>query len=369
MGQAVPRPGALTIDSFPYAVIDFETTGYSPERGDRVVEVAVIRMTSKGEVVNEYTTLVNPGRDTGPVFIHDIATKDVTEAPPFGEIIGDLIPLLRGSVLVAHNVKYDSAFLAAEFAIAGYPLPNIPTLCTLSLSYMLHTEALHHKLLDCCKCEGIPFEETHNALSDARATSQLLLAYFGVARKRRVVELRALACKNIGSPGRDWPDLGASGHVLPRSPMARPQPPDLPYLTRLIARLSGHGVANPDVGAYADLLDHVLQDRRVTANEAEGLLETAQRYGLNRAQALELHVNYLAQLIEVALADGVVSEAEQADLETVCALLGLTPSTLDAFLAEGRVQQNAPLIEEPGVSARSVGASPPKPAGGGSRRT
>jgi len=52
-----------------------------------------------------------------------------------------------------------------------------------------------------------------------------------------------------------------------------------------------------------------------------------------------VHVSYLEQLIEAALADGVVSVAERTDLETVCVLLGLSPSMLDAQLAEERSLQ------------------------------
>jgi DNA polymerase III epsilon subunit family exonuclease len=326
----------LMLDSLPYAVIDFETTGYSPQRGDRVVEVAIVRLTPQGQMEREYSTLVNPGRDAGPVYVHDITNRDVADAPTFAEIAGDLVGFLRGAVLVAHNAKYDSEFLTAEFATAGYPLPGIPTLCTLLLSYMLHPEATRHRLPDCCARDGVVFEEVHNALSDARATAQLLLADFGAARKRHVLELRALACKPLVLSEAGWPDLVASGRVLPRLPVARSPSPDTPYLARLVAKLSGHGVMNPDVASYAHMLDHVLQDRRVTENEASVLMETAERYGLTRTQALEVHVSYLGQLIDAALADGVVSETEMRDLGAVAALLGLSASMLDAVLTERR---------------------------------
>ena len=53
-----------------FAVIDVETTGLFPGRLDRVVEVAVVRATGDGEILDEFETLVNPGRDLGPSSLH-----------------------------------------------------------------------------------------------------------------------------------------------------------------------------------------------------------------------------------------------------------------------------------------------------------
>jgi DNA polymerase-3 subunit epsilon len=340
------RPGVLTFDDVPCCILDFETTGFSPQRGDRVVEVGIVRLTAQGKVKTEYSTLINPGRDTGAVYVHDITAKDVVDAPTFREVAGDLIQLMRGAVLVAHNAQYDGDFLAAEVIRAGYPLLNIPILCTLWLSYVLYPEALRHKLGDCCGRDGIEFEEMHNALGDARATSALLLAYFGMGRKRHVLELRKLGCKNLPISETGWPDVAPSGHVLARVPTARAKPPDVPYLAQLVARLDGHHAGmGHDGAAYLELLDHVLQDRSVTENEAEVLVETARRYGLDRSEAMEAHLMYLDHLIHAAMEDGVVSEAERSDLDSVCASLGQSPLILDAMLANRRDAQTASPAE------------------------
>lgn len=63
-----------------YAVVDVETTGFSPAWQDRVVEVAVVHVTSDGLVDGESCTLVNPGRDMGPQKVHGIAAADVLAA-------------------------------------------------------------------------------------------------------------------------------------------------------------------------------------------------------------------------------------------------------------------------------------------------
>src|SRR4030043_2437657 len=90
-----------------FAVVDLETTGLFPDRNDRILEVAVIRMNEEGDIVDEYNSLVNPHRDVGPTHIHGISSKDVISAPNFGDIAGDIIHLITGAIFVSHNVHFD----------------------------------------------------------------------------------------------------------------------------------------------------------------------------------------------------------------------------------------------------------------------
>src|SRR3954453_21271653 len=92
----------------PYAVIDVETTGFSPAAGDRIVEIAIARVDASGRIEDEYATLLNPdGCDTGPVFIHGISSDAVRDAPRFAEVLGDILTRLDGCVIVAHNAAFE----------------------------------------------------------------------------------------------------------------------------------------------------------------------------------------------------------------------------------------------------------------------
>jgi DNA polymerase-3 subunit epsilon len=75
--------------------------------------------------------------------------------------------------------------------------------------------------------------------------------------------------------------------------------------------------------SYADLLDRVLEDRRITADEIDGLTELALSWNLTRETITEIHRSYLTSLIAVALADDMLTDAERADLDLVARLLGL----------------------------------------------
>jgi DNA polymerase III epsilon subunit-like protein len=66
-----------------YAVLDVETTGLAARRYDRVIEVAVVRLSPTGSVTGRYVTLINPNRDVGPTDCHGITASDLTHAPRF----------------------------------------------------------------------------------------------------------------------------------------------------------------------------------------------------------------------------------------------------------------------------------------------
>ena len=96
-----------------FAVIDVETTGLFPG-SHRIAEIAVVHVEPDGTVSNRWETLVNPQRDLGPQHIHGIRAADVLQAPVFGDIAHDVMDLLAGRVLVAHNVRFDYRFVSHE---------------------------------------------------------------------------------------------------------------------------------------------------------------------------------------------------------------------------------------------------------------
>ncbi len=105
-----------------FAVIDFETTGFAARKADRVVEIGVVCLDHSGEVVEEWTTLVNPGRDVSARHVHGITARDVYGAPRFDEVAGLLAESLRGRILAAHNLSFEAQFLVGEFGRLGHEL-------------------------------------------------------------------------------------------------------------------------------------------------------------------------------------------------------------------------------------------------------
>jgi DNA polymerase-3 subunit epsilon len=158
-----------------FAVVDVEATGSSSRR-HRVVEVAVVLLDRDLEPEGEFATLVDPQGPVGPTHIHGIEPAHLGGAPRFAGIAARLLTLLRGRVLVGHNVGCDRAFLAAEYARVGVRLPAVPEVCTMRMAADRHREhpvPYGLSLRACAQALGVVGWAPHTALGDARATAAL----------------------------------------------------------------------------------------------------------------------------------------------------------------------------------------------------
>ncbi len=278
----------VTLSDLEYAVVDLETTGLFPAKHDRVVEIAIVRMSGDGSTTEEFATLVNPGRDVGPTQIHGITARDIVDAPPFSEIIGDVLERLSGAVVVAHNASFDKGFLVSECEKSGVNLPQFPTLCTLRLTSILSEHAVGRTLGACCSHFGIKEAGVrHSAADDARACSLLLARCLERASLFGINSLSDLIGDDAKFPDQ-WPALPPSGKTLRRCEALKLREFQPHYLARLVTRLMGpsHREISPAVNAYLALLDRVLEDRLVTECEAESLFSLALQYHLEGDQVV-----------------------------------------------------------------------------------
>jgi DNA polymerase III subunit epsilon len=289
----------------PFAVLDLETTGFSPRLGDRVAEVAVVLVDDAGRVEDEWCTLVNPERDLGPQRVHGIAAADVALAPTFERVAPDLLRLLAGRVLVAHNASFDTRFLRAELGRAGVAAAIDPLAC-------LCTQQLAGRYLDgprglaaCCAAVGVVHDGVHSALGDARATAGLLGHLLALAADDACWDVARAAADGVrwalhGDRGVEPVTRGASrrhGHwlaALDAGPASRPG-------ATTNGAVSGAAVA--DAG-YLALLELALLDRYVSATERAALLDLARRADLGRADVERLHRDHLAALAREILDTG-----------------------------------------------------------------
>ena len=163
-----------------FAVVDLETTGLYPSRGDRIVEIGIVALDASLRPKAEWTTLVNPRRDVGPTSIHGITAGQVANAPSFRDIVGDVADCLGDRIVVGHNVRFDQGFLGAEFARAGFAVEWVPGLDTMWLAASITSQ---RRLHDCCQSLGIDTGRSHSAICDARAAAQLLVCCLGRLRE------------------------------------------------------------------------------------------------------------------------------------------------------------------------------------------
>jgi DNA polymerase-3 subunit epsilon len=243
-----------------------------------------------------------------------------------------LLDVLRGRVVVAHNVQFDQRFLQAEFTRAGIPLPELPAMCTMQLAPQYLRGLPARSLAACCATAGISLDGAHAAAADARAVAQLLARYASLNRQVPADWLQALAAAARIA----WPVLPLTDtQLVTREAAARARDEEVPFLARLVQELPRTG-AGAGIESYLAVLDTVLEDRRVTATEEESLSELADALGISANAAAVAHQMYLGALAVAAWADGVVTDAEHADLTEVARLLGFPASAVDIELATAR---------------------------------
>ncbi|MGW6635337.1 TerD family protein [Streptomyces cyaneofuscatus] len=161
--------------AFDWALVDVETSGVIARR-DRVLSVAVVTIGPDGEQTGEFSTLLNPGCDPGPVHVHGLTAERLLGAPTFEQVAGRIGALLQDRVLVAHNAQFDYDFLAHEFARARLYLPVSRRLCTLALNRQVDPPAPDMNLGTLAAHYGVEQTRAHDALDDTRVLAGILRA-------------------------------------------------------------------------------------------------------------------------------------------------------------------------------------------------
>jgi len=153
-----------------FVVFDVETTGLAATA--RVVEFAAVVLDERGEEVERFDTLIDPGGPTGPSWLHGVTPEMVTGAPTFEEVAGRIEHLLRDRVHVAHNIAFDRAVLGSELRRLGVTWPLVHNgICTAALS---ERRLGGRSLTQACRLAGIEHPTPHRALPDVLATVELL---------------------------------------------------------------------------------------------------------------------------------------------------------------------------------------------------
>jgi DNA polymerase III subunit epsilon len=168
-----------------WAVIDVETSGFRPGNA-RIISLAVLALDADGRVEESVVSLLNPGVDPGPTHVHGLTAAMLEDQPQFGEIVGDVVELVRGRTLVAHNVAFDYAFLAAEAELADTELPIDSVMCTVELARRLELGIDNLRLETLAAHWGVTQRRPHDAFDDAVVLTGVLAAELERARERDV---------------------------------------------------------------------------------------------------------------------------------------------------------------------------------------
>ncbi len=164
-----------------FCVVDLETTGGSPARGSRITEIGAVTVRG-GQVIGEFQSLVNPDQ-TIPAFITvltGITHQMVVEAPRIAAVLPSFLEFARGAVLVAHNAPFDVGFLkhAARDLQMEWPGFDVLDTAVIARQALTRDEVPNVKLSTLAARFNATTTPNHRALSDARATVDVLHALF-----------------------------------------------------------------------------------------------------------------------------------------------------------------------------------------------
>lgn len=157
-------------------VFDFETSGMSPAKGARVIEVGAVRLRD-GNIIDRFQSLANPNiiLDDFIIDFTGITNEMVSTAEPINEVMDKFSDFIGDDFLVAHNASFDQKFLEAELLRIGCRR-SLTFGCSMLVSRRVYPQAPNHKLATLVDYKDLPTTGTyHRALADAEMTAYLWL--------------------------------------------------------------------------------------------------------------------------------------------------------------------------------------------------
>jgi DNA polymerase-3 subunit epsilon len=328
-----------------FVVLDVETTGLDPA-ASRIVEIALATV-ENGMILETWTTRFNPEGPVGKTEIHGITDADVASAPLFGEKAEEILKRINGIAVVAHNSRFDLAFLRAEFQRANLTMPWIAGICTLTISNYYQPHLSRRRLADCCEDIGIAISNAHSATGDVQATARLF-HYYMIPNKRptpRKEELDIL--KNPNGNSSEIKSVVIKNPIIAQriaeSKKAQNQQPVTSVykeLAKILAACSFQEVLEKEnfTGefSYLEKVIEFLADGVLTDSELQELNSLAAVYSLSESQIQASHISLLTAFAIQALKDESISVTEKDELKSLASSLGVNQKSLTDVIREAK---------------------------------
>jgi DNA polymerase-3 subunit epsilon len=164
-------------------VLDTETTGLDPLRGDRLVEVGCVELFNRMPTGQTFHRYMNPEREmSAEAFaVHGLSTQFLADKPFFHEVVDEFLEFIGDAPLVIHNASFDISFINAELdRIKRSPIPRERLVDTLLLARRKHP-GVSNRLDDLCSRYAIDnsHRTKHGALLDAELLAEVYVDLIG----------------------------------------------------------------------------------------------------------------------------------------------------------------------------------------------
>ena len=157
-------------------VLDTETTGLSPDNGDRVIELGCVELLDRRLTGNNLHLYFNPERDSHPdaLRVHGLTTEFLSDKPKFGQMAEQILAYLSGAELIIHNAPFDVGFLNKELSLLGLkPLSAYVAKVTDSLAMAKEIYPGKRNSLDAL-CSRLEVDNSGRTLHGALLDAELL---------------------------------------------------------------------------------------------------------------------------------------------------------------------------------------------------
>src|SRR6201989_787082 len=172
-------------------VLDTETTGLDPLRGDRLVEIGCVEIFNRMPTGQSYHVYINPERDmpAEAFAVHGLSGEFLATKPLFTEVVDDFLAFIADAPLVIHNASFDISFINAELdRIKRAPIPRERLVDTLLLARRKHP-GVSNRLDDLCSPYSIDnsHRTKHGALLDAELLAEVYVDLTGSRQSQLIL--------------------------------------------------------------------------------------------------------------------------------------------------------------------------------------
>ncbi len=196
--QLSNTPFNYDISQIEFVVVDVETTGLNPESGDRVLEVAAVKLCG-GAIIDTFDSLINPQRpiSMGAYMVNRISASMVAKAPTFAEVATKFLNFVDNGIIAAYNSPFDLSFLNYELRLAGHPSLNNHNIDVLKFARLLLPGLSSYKQENVARALNLDFPVKHRALEDVIVTSKILQTILSIVRAHGFNEFGHLINRNL----------------------------------------------------------------------------------------------------------------------------------------------------------------------------
>jgi len=172
-------------------VLDTETTGLDPLRGDRLVEIGCVEIFNRMPTGQSYHVYINPERDmpAEAFAVHGLSTEFLATKPVFTEVVDEFLAFIADAPLVIHNASFDIGFINAELErIKRSSIPKDRLVDTLLLARRKHP-GVSNRLDDLCSRYAIDnsHRTKHGALLDAELLAEVYVDLIGARQSQLIL--------------------------------------------------------------------------------------------------------------------------------------------------------------------------------------